>query len=45
MNIPGFVAEKAINRSRGRYRTAISSVVSAGTNGAQGIFPAIRSGR
>jgi hypothetical protein len=41
MNIPGFVAEKAIYRSRGRYRTAISSVVSAARNGAQGIFPAV----
>ena len=40
MNMPGFVAEKAIYRSRSRYRTASSSA-SYAANGDRGILPAV----
>ncbi len=41
MNIPGFVAEKAIYRSRGRYRTAGAPVASLAANGGGVILPAV----
>lgn len=41
INIPGFVAEKAIYRSHGCYRTAVASGASRAANGGGTILPAV----